>query len=44
MNNFPKNMNMQPNECVTPNLIAFLTTNKKAFHADLQKFLLVRAI
>lgn len=36
-------MKIPPNECTKPNLNAFLTTSKKAFHADLQKFLLLIA-
>lgn len=44
MKSFPRNINMHPNECVTPSLNIFFTTKRKAFQADLQKFLLVRAI
>jgi len=38
-----KNIKMQPIVWVTPNLRQFFTTKRKAFIADLQKFLLVSA-
>ena len=44
MNSLPRNMNTAAIEFTKPNLKQFLMTSMNAFQADLQKFLLVRAI
>ena len=35
----PKNMKIAPTVCTAPNLHMFFITKRKAFQADLQKFL-----
>jgi hypothetical protein len=43
MNSLPRNKNISPTDATAPNLKAFLTMRRKAFQADAQKFLLVKA-
>ena len=44
MNSRPRNMKIPPTEVTAPNLRAFLTMSRKAFQAEAQKFLFVKAI
>ena len=43
MKSLPRNKKISPTDATAPNLKAFLTMRRKAFQADAQKFLLVRA-